>query len=271
MPASRQPAGPYPNLHAGAPANLGGPAESFYTGEPQQDYGRPGAQPTYPQHSQPQYAGYDRPVSVAGAPHQYPPQRQDSWRASAPPGQLQQQYAVQPNYPPSEVATPQTSHLSLPNAPESVGNTPTSDPNASFYFNQPGQIPQAGPSAPSEVAPSPYPNLPQQYTQQPETPGSAAPSQAAAQQPPQPPQPQQPQQQQASAPPPQPQAPYWQHPAAQHVQVPTSSAAPWQQQPQQQNRQAYPGYRQEAFPQAPQHALQQPVVGSAHEEALIEL
>lgn len=267
MPAPQQASGPYPMLHTGAPKTMSGPAESFYTGEPQQDYGRATAQPGYPHHpqatAQAQYAGYDRPASMSGAPQPYPQsQRQDNWRASAPPGQVAQ-YAAQQNYPPSEAATPQMSHLSLPeqqpNAPESVGTTPTSDPNAAFYFNQPGQNPpQATPSAPSDVTPSPYPNLQQsmpQYSQQwtPETP-AAAPSQAA------------PQPQQVSAPP-QPQAPYWQHPAAQHVQVPAPSVAPWQQPTPQQQQQMYPGYQQEAFPSAPQHALPQPVV----EEALIEL
>ncbi|KAJ4393077.1 Vacuolar protein-sorting-associated protein 27 [Gnomoniopsis smithogilvyi] len=267
MPAPRQSSGPYPTLHTSAPTNINGPAESFYTGEAQQDYSRAAAPSAYPHQpqptAQPQYPGYDRPASMSGAPHQYPPpQRQDSWRASAPPGQAPQ-YAAQQNHPPSEAATPQMSHLALPeqqpNAPESVGTTPTSDPNASFYLNQPGQnTPQATPSAPSEFAPSPYPNLQQQmpqYSQQwtPETPGSAPPQ--AAQQP-----------QQSSAPP-QAQAPYWQHPAAQHVQVPAPSAAPWQQPAPQQYQQAYPGYQQETFPSAPQHALPQPVV----EEALIEL
>lgn len=266
MPAPRQPSGPYPTLHNNAPPNINGPAENFYTGEAQLDYGRSAAQPSYPHHAQPtpqpQYAGYDRPVSVSGAPHQLPPQHQDSWRASAPPGQLPK-YAAQQNYPPSEAATPQMSHLALPqqqaNTPESVGATPTSDPSASFYFNQPGQNPpQASPSAPSDVASSPYPNLQQSMPQYTQKAGPEAPSAAPPQAP-----------QQASAPP-QPQAPYWQHPAAQHVHLPAPSAAPWQQPPPQQNQQ-YPGYQQEAFPTAPQHALQQPVVGSAHEEALIEL
>lgn len=271
LPAPRQPSGPYPNLQTSAPPNISGPAESFYTGEPQPEYGRPAPHAAYPHPSQstpqPQYATYDKRASMPPQ-HQYPPQQQqpqrhDSWRASAPPGQIPQ-YAPPQNYPPSETATPQMSHLALPqqpqqaNAPESVGTTPTGDPNASFYFQQPGQNPQASPTAPSEVAPSPYPNLQQsmpQYSQQamPDTPG-VPPSQ---------------QTQQPSAPPPQqqPAAPYWQHPAAQHVQVPVPSAAPWQQPPPQQHQQAYSGYQQDAFPLAPQHAPAKPVV----EEALIEL
>jgi hepatocyte growth factor-regulated tyrosine kinase substrate len=277
LPPPRQSSGPYPNLQANVPTSHAGPAESFYTGEAQH------AQPSYPYPTQPtpqpQYANYDQRASIAGPPqHQYPqqqqqqPPRQDSWRASAPPGQ----YPPQPNYPPSETATPQMSHLSLPqqqpNASESVGTTPTSDPNASFYFQQPGQNPLASPSAPPEAAPSPYPNLqqpPQQYPQQaqngPETSTPTAHAQQTHQQPPQqqaPPAQQQHQQQ--------PQAPYWQHPAAQHVQMPAQPSAPWQQAPpQQQQPPQYAGYQQEAFPSAPQHAIAapKPVV----EEALIEL
>lgn len=269
LPAPRQPSGPYPTLQTSVPTTINGPAESFYTGEAQQDYNRPGAQPSYPHPSQPtpqpQYATYDRRASMSGPQqHQYPQQqqqRQDSWRASAPPGQLPQ-YAPQQNYPPSEAATPQMSHLALPQqsqpaaAPESVGTTPTGDPNASFYFQQAGQNPQGSPSAPSEITSSPYPNLQQsmpQYSQQagPEASGPAPP---------------QPTQQPAPQPQQQPPAPYWQHPAAQHVQVPVPASVPWQQPPQQQ-QQHYPGYQQEAFPSAPHHAPQQPVV----EEALIEL
>lgn len=262
LPGPRQPSGPYPTLHTTAPTAMNGPAESFYTSEAQQHYNPHVSQPA--PHSQ--YATYDRRASMSGPqqhqyPQQQPQQRQDSWRASAPPGQ----YAPQPNYPPSEIATPQMSHLALPQqsqpatAPESVGTTPTSDPHASFYFQQAGQNAQGSPSAPAEVPPSPYPNLQQsipQYAQQagPEA-GGAAPPQAPQQIAPQP----QPQQQQPSA-------PYWQHPAAQHVQVPVPATTPWQQPPQLQ-QQHYPGYQHEAFPSAPHHAPQQPVV----EEALIEL
>lgn len=264
-----QASSPYPTMQANIPLSYAGPAESFYGGEQiQQDYGRPLAHPAYPHPSQPtaqpQHAIYDKRASLSGPPqHQYAPQqqRQDSWAASAPPNQ----YPPQQNHTPSEAATPQMSHLSLPqhqpSAPESIGTTPTSDPNASFYFQPPGHNQQQGsPSAPTEVVPSPYPNLQQsmqQYSQQPQ-PAPETPTPAAQAQPVQ----QVPQQQ---VPPPQPQAPYWQHPAAQHVPVPVPSSAPWQQQPPQQ----YAGFQQETFPVAPQHVIapQQPAV----EEALIEL
>lgn len=271
LPTAHQMPNPYAAIPANVPMSHAGPAESFYGGEPQQEYGRPLAQPSYPHPSQPtpqpQYAVYDKRASIAGpAQHQFPQQqRHDSWAASAPPNQYPPQ---QQNYTPSEAVTPQMSHLPLPqqqpSAPESVGTTPTSDPNTSLYFQQPGHIQQQGsPSAPSEVAQSPYPNLQQsihQYPQQPqpvpETPAPAAHVQPVQQQQAPPPQ-QQPQQ---------PQAPYWQHPAAQHVPVPVPSSAPWQQH---QQPQQYGGYQQEAFPAAPQHILapQQPAV----EEALIEL
>lgn len=254
----RQTSSPYPTMQPNLPISHAGPAESFYGGEPQQDYGRPFPQPSYPHPSQPtpqsQYATYDKRASLSGPQHQYLPQqqRQDSWAAPTPPSQ----YPPQQNYTPTEIATPQMSHLSLPqqqpSAPESVGTTPTSDPNASFYFQPPGPNQQGSPSAPSEVAPSPYPNLEQsvqQYSQHPQSVPEAPTPTAHAQ----------PVQQQ-------PQAPYWQHPAAQNVPVPMPSSAPWQQH---QQPQQYGGFQQEAFPSAPQHVIapQQPVV----EEALIEL
>ncbi|KAK7736516.1 Vacuolar protein-sorting-associated protein 27 [Cytospora paraplurivora] len=274
----RQASSPYSTIQAGVPISHVGPAESFYGAEqPLQDYGRPLAQSSYPHPSQPtpqpQYATYDKRASLSGpSQHTYPPQqqqpRQDSWAASAPPTQ----YPPPQNYTPSEAATPQMGHLSLPqqqpSAPESVGTTPTTDPTSSFYFQQASQNQQSPPSAPTEVAQSPYPNLQQsiqQYSQQaqpiPETPAPASHAQAQQQQ--------QHLSQQQAPPQPQPQqptAPYWQHPAAQHVPVPVPSSAPWQQH---QQPPQYVGYQQEAFPSAPQHIIapQQPAV----EEALIEL
>ncbi|KAK0667530.1 putative vacuolar protein sorting-associated protein 27 [Cercophora samala] len=260
LPPPRQPAGPYPSLPGSVSAPVG-PAESFYTGEQQpQEYGRPVGHPSYPQPTpQPpaQYAPpYDRRESAAVPPNsqyapQQVPQRTGSWAAtpSAPPSQ----YAQQPSYP-TEVAQqqpPQTQHAA-PAAGDSVGTTPTADPHASFYFNpqQQHQGQQPAPSAPDPAA-SPYPNLaqPMHSSYQPSLPQTPASAPAQPSQP----------QQQHQAPPAQPQQPYWQHPAAQQTALPPV----WQAQP----TQTYPGYNQESFPAAPQHAPKQPVV----EESLIDL
>ncbi|KAK4128541.1 ubiquitin binding protein [Parathielavia appendiculata] len=263
-PAQRQASGPYPSLQPSAPS-AGGPAESFYTGEQQQDYSRLSAQPSYPPPAQqPQYGAYDRRASVAGPSNQYPPQQMPQHTGSWAPVQTLQ-YNQQPSHPPSHEATPpqagqlqQTStpaQLSAPAANDSVGTTPTADPSASFYFNpqqQPQQPPpQQGPSSPPDPAMSPYPNLAQpMQSYQPSLPQTPASAQA---------QPSQPQQQSHQAPPQQAQQPYWQHSAAQQTQLPPV----WQAPP----SAAYAGYSQESFPLAPQHAPKQPVV----EESLIDL
>lgn len=263
LPPPRQAAGPYPSLQPGAPS-APGPAESFYTGEQQQqqDYGRPLGHPSYPQPApQPQYASYDKRGSVVGPSNsQYPPQpmpqRTGSWSA-APPGQAPQ-YNQQPSYPPNEASqasqlqqAPGPVQLSAPTPGDSVGTTPTADPSASFYFNsQSQQQAQQPPTSPPDPAMSPYPNLSQPISSYqpslPQTPASV------------PAQPSQPQQQQQA--PPQAQQPYWQHPAAQQTALPPV----WQAPP---PSSAYPGYTQEAFPSAPQHAPKQPVI----EESLIDL
>lgn len=260
LPAPRQSSAPYPSI--GAPTT----AENFYTGDPQLDYARPPGMQAYgqPPQSAPQYAVYDKRASMAGPPNgQYAPQqlqRTDSWGTNGPAPAPQPQFFPQPSYLPTETAPnqqpgqapqiPQQPPLAGPSAPDSVGTTPTADPNASFYFNNAQSAPQA-PSQPAHPASdSPYPNLQQSmHSYQP------SPAQTPSSNPAQPVQPggqtQQGQHQQ----------PYWQHSAAQQTQLPPV----WQ--PQQQAPDPYNGYVQETFPSAPQHAPKQPVV----EEALIEL
>ncbi|KAK4241496.1 hypothetical protein C8A03DRAFT_30358 [Achaetomium macrosporum] len=258
--------GPYPSLAPSAPS-AAGPAENFYTGEQQQDYSGPVAPPSYPQPTpQPQYGAYDKRGSVVGPPsNQYPPQQMPQHTGSwgpAPPAQTPQ-YNQQPSYPPNETAAPPgqsqqasaSGQLSAPVAGDSVGTTPTADPNASFYFNpQPRQQPQQPPSSQADPTMSPYPNLAQPiHSYQPSLP------QTPASIPAQPSQPQQTHQAPAQA-----QQPYWQHPAAQQTQLPPvwqSQAPP---------SAAYAGYTQDAFPSVPQHAPKQPQQ-PAVEESLIDL
>ncbi|KAK1759569.1 vacuolar protein sorting-associated protein 27 [Echria macrotheca] len=286
LPMPRQATGPYPSLPSSAPGPMGA-AESFYTGEPQQNYSQEYAQqavPGYPQGPQPtqqQYPVYDKRASVMGQPAaQYPPQqlpqRTGSW-GNAPPAQQPQQYGQPANYPPNDTIPPQNNHMQQPpvqsqlGAPpaDSVGTTPTADPNASFYFNTQPQASQPTPQQPQQHAASapdplasPYPNLsqPMQTFQPslPQTPASVAAQPLQSQPQPQP----QPQPSHPGAPQQAPQQPYWQHAAAQQTTLPPvwqAQAAP--------PSAAYPGYSQEAFPSAPQHAPKQPVV----EESLIDL
>lgn len=267
LPAPRQASAPYPSI--GAPST----AENFYTGESQVDYSRPAGFQPYglpPQSAPPpQYASYDKRGSIVGPPNgQYPPQqlqRAESWGTNAQPAASQSQYIQQPSYPPPTETAPnqqpgqapqasQQTPLAAPSAPDSVGTTPTTDPTASFYFSNAQPAPQAPPQAAQQASSdSPYPNLQQSMQSY-----QPSPAQTPASVPAQPAQPtgqaQQTQQQQS-------QQPYWQHSAAQQVQLPPV----WQ--PQQQAPNPYSGYAQDAFPSAPQHAPKQPVV----EEALIEL
>ncbi len=144
LPAQRQQASPYPSLQANAPSHSG-PAENFYTGEPQQDYGRVARQQAYAPQSQPtpqpQFATYDKRGSISSpSPAQYPPQqpqRTESWGSSAPPPQYQQQ-----GYGPSDAG----SHAGPGAAQQGRQATQTpgdpgraavaADPATSYYFNQ---------------------------------------------------------------------------------------------------------------------------------------
>ena len=269
LPVAREGPNPYPSLQQNPlPANLGGGgAESFYTGEQPPSYRReslhqPYGQPPQATQQMP-YAGYDKRTSVVGPPSgQYPPQQQQqqqlqrtgSWGPQAPPIQSPQ-YTGQPSQPPIEQMHPgnhlQQAAPQTPQPTDQVGATPTSDPNASFYFNTQSPPPaQQQPSAPGPDPNLPYPNLSQpMQSYQPSLPQTPA---SVTAQPAQNHQPQQPSQQQAHQ-------PYWQHPAAQQTALPPV----WQAQPNAQ----YSGYNQESFPAAPHHAPKQPVV----EESLIDL
>ncbi|KAI1079900.1 vacuolar protein sorting-associated protein 27 [Whalleya microplaca] len=265
LPNPRQPSNPYPSLQSTAAATPG-PAENFYTGEQRSDPNRTPTGHRYSQHvqqtPQQQFTSYDKRGSISMPTNsQYPQhavQRSDSWREpgpSAPP-----QYHGQTNYAPTEPA-PQPSHTANPSpqtplnrSSEPVGTSV--DPNASYYYNNPQQsngrhTPSVPP--PEAAAPSPYPSLPQtlNYSQQsvPPTPASV-PVQPSSQPPPQ--------QYLPSVQQPTAQQPYWQQqqPPPQHHAAQGS-----------QSYQGYPGYAQESFPSAPQHAPQHPVV----EESLIDL
>ncbi|KAH8887672.1 ubiquitin binding protein [Thozetella sp. PMI_491] len=262
LPPARSSPSPYPSLQNAPPTSVGGPAESYYTGEQQPDYRQP-IQSPYGQPPQPtpqlQYTNYDKRASYAAPPNgayppQQAPQRTPSW--GQPPAQAPQ-YAGQPSQPPNEAPQP-NSHLQqppvqaplAPPANNDPAATPTNDPAASFYFNNAqSQQAQQQPSAPPDPALSPYPNLSQpMQTYQPSLPQTPA---TVAAQPSQPPQAHQAAQQQ-------PQQPYWQHPAAQQTALPPV----WQAQPAPQHS----SYNQEAFPSAPHHAPKPAV-----EESLIEL
>lgn len=267
LPAPRQTSSPYPSLQGpSAPTSV--PGESFYTGQPQHDFTTPSRQPSYPPQA----------MSAPQQFHQYAPPSQPSqppgegWQTSHTPAQAPQ-YPGQPHQQPAEPLHPHPNahhnhqghtaqqNLAAPSAPDQSLPTPTTDPAASYYFNQQQvsalQTPVSVPAEP--VQSPPYPNLQQQPTQyQQSNPHTPGPSHAQPQG--QPAHPQQQQQQQPSTD--QPQQPYWQHSASHNTALPTNHQ-PWPQVP---NRSSA-HYMQESLPNAPQHAIQKPVV----EEALIEL
>ncbi|KAL2069406.1 hypothetical protein VTL71DRAFT_14085 [Oculimacula yallundae] len=281
LPSQRPASTMYPSIASNLP-NAPGGAENYYTGNaPQEPYARPQSTYSYGQPQQP-YQQYNNRASIAGypvpeqrkenysqyAPQQFPAQlqRTGSWHASDPSATYTSQ---QPSYPPESAPahqqTPQTP-MNVPSqpptsyAPPAGAVSPSADPNASFYYNTPGQ-------APPQQAPD------QQQPQYPETHQSPQQYQTSAQQPVSPlqsaKQPQKPQEQ--YAPPTQQQAPPPQQypPPQQSQQAPYYQAqqAPAQQQPWKPAGQTYTGYTQDSFPAAPHHAPQQPKV----EEALIEL
>ncbi|KAM0474056.1 hypothetical protein ACHAPX_007769 [Trichoderma viride] len=265
LPPPRQSSGPYPSIHSHAPSNSVG-AENFYTNQQlpgyapsaplgQQLYQLP-PQQAMPQSPYPPYAGM--PAPDASGPYA-PQQRTDSWNTRAPsaPEQFQQQ---QPQENPEERRQP----------PQQAASSPSTDPNASYYFNTAQPLQNA---PPADASQSPYPNLNQ--SPMPYHRGSvsaqaqATPVQAAAQ-PSQPP----------SATPHMPihsQMPPVSTPQQPYHQDMPPQASPYQmgvaQQQQQQQPPAPPpdwaGYANYAMPPAPQHEpvqQQQPV----KEEALIE-
>jgi growth factor-regulated tyrosine kinase substrate len=276
LPPQRPTSTMYPSISSNIPNGPGG-AESFYTGNAQQEpYGRPQLTYSYGPPQQ-QYQQYNKRASVASPgypateqrsesynthptqqqPHQQPPQpqRSGSWKAadssSAP-------YPLQaPVYPPENTPQQLAQPINAPSQPPSnytpsePAMTPSADPNAVFYYNHAGQAPPLQ-KVPEQSQPQ-YPPMqsPNQYHSTIPQPQSTSPQQFTRQ----PVQPQEhqppPQQQQHQNP------PYWQA-QQQNSAAPQAWQAP---------NSTYNGYTQESFPSAPHHAPQPKVV----EESLIDL
>lgn len=265
LPPPRQSSGPYPSIHSHAPSNSVG-AENFYTNQPQPGYtpSAPLGQQLYqlppqqamPQSPYPPYAGMPAPDAASGS--YAPQQRTDSWNTRAPsaPEQFQQ-------------PQPQDNAEERRQPPQQAPSSPSTDPNASYYFNTAQPLQNA---PPADASQSPYPNLnqspmpyhrgsvsaqaqatPVQAAAQPSQPPNATPHMPIHSQMPPASTPQQPYHQDM---PPQP-SPYQMGIAQQQQQQPPAPPPDWA------------GYANYAMPPAPQHEpvqQQQPV----KEEALIE-
>ncbi|OWP01630.1 hypothetical protein B2J93_2146 [Marssonina coronariae] len=276
LPSQRPDSNIYPSIASHLP-NPPGAAENYYSGTaPPDPYARPQSTFSYG-HAQQQYSQYSNRASVAGHPGEQrrdsysqhsqqqvvQPQGRGSWQSSEPSASFAPQQP--PNHPetgpqqqPNLQASQQGSQPPMNYGPSEPLLSSAADPNASFYFNTPVQVP-------------PPQQTPQQHSQSQQSPPQSQPtaepvSPSQLSRPPQKPQeqyapPPQQQQQQAAPPqqypppPQQQQAPYWQ-----------PQQAPAQQQSWQPPGQAYGGYTQDSFPSAPHHAPQPKV-----EEALIEL
>lgn len=270
LPPQRPASTIYPSTASG-PTGATSTAESFYTGNPQQEpYGRPQSTLSYAPAQQ--YQQYDNRAAAYGRPEQreetfaqnHPQQqpmqiqRTGSWQdssqqpvqyATQQPGFTAENTSLQHQAPPNPNSQPTQSHVQV----EPMA-TPT-DSNAAFYYGNP-----AAPSQPQPV-PDQHISYPQQSPQQYKN--TVLPQQAVS--------PQlslrqlhQPEEQyvapqQQYAPPSQPvsqQPAYWQPqqtgPRPQSWQAPGST---------------HNGYTQDSFPSAPQHTIQPKIV----EESLIDL
>ncbi|KAJ5051649.1 uncharacterized protein L3040_001424 [Drepanopeziza brunnea f. sp. 'multigermtubi'] len=289
LPSQRPHSTVYPSIATNAP-NIPGNAENYYTGNaPQDSYARPQSMYSHGEH-QHQQAQYSNRASVTGYPEeqrqegygQYPPQRTGNWQTPDPSANYASQQASHPpvNAPQQQAPPSNTPHqgaqppMNVPSQPPTTygpsepAASPAADPNASIYYNTPGQ---AAPPQPQQALEQQQPHYPHTHQSAPQFQTSAqsvSPLQSARS-------PQMPQEQYAPthqhAPPPQSYAPP--PPPHQQQQQQQQQAPYWQQQqPQTQQQQwqtpgpTHTGYTQDSFPSAPNHAPQPKV-----EEVLIEL